>query len=403
MSLNDRRHAKMAASKDLRIQAETTTTMVTLDRDVVDDLVLMKKPPPTGENHHDTAGDGNKSSWWKRGLDTLRKVASNDDDDEKRPSGIANDETHYKPLEESSPRFLKGDGPERTRPLRSSPKILTESLLDQNGNEAFGALDPLSGGVAGSVGGKRTSQEDELQKDCSFFYKAYDEDYENNHNNLTQGMRRPTRGRFRALRQEEHQHAFSYQDAVDILTPSFVQQYKSRYQQLNQVDPSPLFVPDEHDLVLSESEQNLVQIQRIVKADTTVNSTIFYEHHDGRVLMRLPMDAVRLVMDPDLEAGVLSVEQWRREEEDESGVPTLREQENKSLEELPPLRYVLTVSPDLYRKVVSEMSDSLTSPYCGISKCCSDNEKADIRIALVILIVVMFVLMINTLYWGPEG
>lgn len=411
MSSNDLPSSKAAPlTKELRVKTEATATMVTMDRDGLDDLVTTRKKPSSvvlsssydGSSNSDNE---NKPSWWKRGLETLRKVASNDDEEEEKARGSENgggsEEMHYKPLEDSShPRFLQDHGLDRMRPLRGSPRVLRESLLD--GNEQGGGLsvvDAMSGGVAAAGPNGRASQEDALQKDCSFFYKAYDDE----HNAMEGGreMQQPTRGRFRALRHEEHQHAFSYQDAVDILAPTFVQQYKSRYQQLNQVDPNPLFSPSgEHDLILTESEENLVQVQRIVKTNTTVNSTIFYEHHDGRVLMRLPMDAVRLVMDPDLEPGVLSVEQWRRDDDDEEAVADVfrsADQENKPLDERPPLRYVLTVSPDLYRKVVSEMSDGLTSPNFGISKCCSDNEKADIRIAIAILCVVLFALFIVTM------
>lgn len=379
--------------KELRIKTETTATMVTMDRDVVDDLVTTKRTPAQSDTNN-VENESKKSAWWKRGLDTLRKAASNDDEEKRKsPNNVDGAETHYKPLEETSTRVDSRD--RGVRGLRGSPQLLRESLLDGNEHGGLSVVDALSSGVA-AVSNRATSQEDELQKDCSFFYKAYDEDGEITMTENIQGM---ARGRFRALRHEEHQHAFSYQDAVDILTPSFVQEYKSRYQKLNQDDPNPHFVPNDHDLVLSESEENLVQIQRIVTSDTTVNSSIFYEH-DGRVLMTLPNDAVRLMMDPDLEPGVLSVEQWRREDEEAGGVLS-REHENKPFDERAPLRYVLTISPDLYRRVVSEMNDSLTSPYCGISKCCSDGEKADIRIAVAILFFVFFVLFIVTLARGP--
>jgi hypothetical protein len=112
------------------------------------------------------------------------------------------------------------------------------------------------------------------------------------------------------------------------------------------------------------------------------------------------MDAVRLVMDPDLEAGILSVEQWRREDQKE-GTPGLPLSPEAAVLDRPPLRYALTVSPDLYRRVVAEMSDDFTNPFCGVSRCCSDNGKADIRIAVAILVVIFVVLFINTVYWGP--
>jgi hypothetical protein len=77
---------------------------------------------------------------------------------------------------------------------------------------------------------------------------------------------------------------------------------------------------------------------------------------------------------------------------------------NLPLSERPPLRYVLTVPPDLYRKVVAEMSDNLLHPWYGCSKCLSsDSGKADIRIALAILCVVFVLLLINTEAFGPHS
>lgn len=410
-----------SSSKELRTQTEPTATMLTMDQQGVDDMILMKQGSPVEQHSRndssslpsDTNTDREgKPSWWKRGLDTLRKVASNDDDDDEQnhAEGTTQETAHYKPLQDHSsskaashhPRFAQSDGNERLkRSLGGSPRVLSESLLGGGGRDETttrSVIDVLATrGARGS-----TTQEDALQEDCSFFYKAHDEgDVENNNtSNL------PPRGRFRALRFEEHQHAFSYQDAVDVLTPSFLQAYKSRYEQLNQADP--LYADNnntEHELILSESQDNLVEIQRIVKSETTVNSSIFYEH-DGRVLMRLPIDAVRLVMDPDLEAGVLSVEQWRHDETDPEAPPGglgLVKQDNQPLQERPSLRYVLTVSPDLYRKIVSEMSDSLTNPFCGFNKCCSDSEKADIRIAIFILVFVFFILFISTEVLGPHS
>eukprot|EP00977_Amphora_coffeiformis_P010748 scaffold2518_cov178-Amphora_coffeaeformis.AAC.7 len=387
--------AKAATNKNgnLRVNTEPTTTMLTMDhRDGMDDMVMLKSSPLGVSQNSPTSNDDNpKSSWWKRGLDTFRKVASNDEEDTTPRDLQAVEETHYKPLEEerkaASHFGRKQDEYDGVRSRRGSPR-----------NELRGdtVLDVLSGGGVAAVSKRRSTQEDALQQDCAFFYKAQ-EDVENNAGEAN------SRGRFRALRYEEHQPAFSYQDAVDVLTPSFLQEYKSRYEQLNQVEPDALNPADNnHELRLVETEENLRQFQNVITSETTINSTIFYEQ-DGRVLMHLPMDSIRLVMDPDLEAGVLSVEQWRCEEDEGKGVfPLGVQQENKPLADRPPLRYVLTVPPDLYRKIVSEMSDNLTTPF-GIGRCCSDNEKADIRIAIFILVIVLFVLFINTEAYGPHG
>jgi hypothetical protein len=127
------------------------------------------------------------------------------------------------------------------------------------------------------------------------------------------------------------------------------------------------------------------------------NSSLFYEQ-DGRLLMRLPRDQVRLVMDHDLEAGIVAVEQWRKQE-----IPLGQKVEEQSVfEQTPRLRYVLTVPDDLYRRIVSEMSDSLVPPYLGFFKCCSETERADIRLAIAVLFVVFVLLFISTLVYKEE-
>lgn len=409
MSANDSLitpEAKAADKKVLRVNAEPTTTMLTMDRDGLDDS--LQTTAAAGVDHSNSPnGDRGKnqksSSWWRRGLDTLRKVASNDEEENSETHGGAvAEESHYQPLEDE-----RKDDSSSGRSREEQDGIMRgrrRSPLNEARGSSNRVVDVLAGGgvAAAAVAPRRSAQDDALQQDCSFFYKAH-EDLENGAGGGL--MPSSPRGRFRALRAEEHQHAFSYQDAVDVLTPSFLQEYKSRYEQLNLVDPDTDYLTDRnHELMLNESED--CSPQSFVTSETTVKSTIFYENEVGRVLMHLPVDSVRLVTDPDLEVGVLSVEQWRRENKDDNDVFPLGGQnhlENKPLSERPPLRYVLTVPPDLYRRIVSEMSDSLTTPFCGISQCCSDTEKADIRIAIVILIVVLLVLFINTEAYGPHG
>jgi hypothetical protein len=51
---------------------------------------------------------------------------------------------------------------------------------------------------------------------------------------------------------------------------------------------------------------------------------------------------------------------------------------------------------------VSEMSDSLVPPYLGFFKCCSETERADIRLAIAVLFVVFVLLFISTLVYKEE-
>jgi len=168
------------------------------------------------------------------------------------------------------------------------------------------------------------------------------------------------------------------------------------------------------------------------------HSNLLFRHPvNGRVCLQLPVDQVRLVMDADLEPGILSVQQWRdpkdeaqiqqmqlaQEEWQETNTMTT-DDETRSLTrsasaesygdrkpracslpqtpERPPLNYVLTVSDDLYKQLVAEMSDAVTNPYCGFKRCCSNNEKeehADIGIAICIMTFTMILLLINTIIW----
>ena len=98
-------------------------------------------------------------------------------------------------------------------------------------------------------------------------------------------------------------------------------------------------------------------------------------------------------MDHDLEPGIVSVEQWRKDD-----VETNCDDEKKN----PPLRFVMTVPDDLYRRVVSEMSYRLMPPCWGFFKCChyhDDTEHADIRLALVVLAVTFALVFIFTMEW----
>jgi hypothetical protein len=140
-----------------------------------------------------------------------------------------------------------------------------------------------------------------------------------------------------------------------------------------------------YDLELCEQVGPLSKAPR---TDSATLSSLLYRNDRGRVLLRLPSDQVRLVMDPDLRPGILSVEQ-RRE----------CEQEYRDESRRPSLHYVLTVQEDLYRKIVGEMSDSVTNPYCGMNRCCSEKEFVDIRIAVAIVGFMLLVLLLLTFVW----
>ena len=214
--------------------------------------------------------------------------------------------------------------------------------------------------------------EDQLRQDCSFFYKGMED------MNMTPRKMRTTN---------------SYTAATPrMLSSRDGAMFHAKYQRLNQN-----FVVDD-DLRLEEELPEGVSLPSDVSRNVmdVGNSSLFYEQ-DGRLLMRLPRDQVRLVMDHDLEAGIVAVEQWRKEE-----VPLGQKVEVSVFENTPRLRYVLTVPDDLYRRIVSEMSDSLVPPYLGFFKCCSETERADIKLACAVLFVVFVLMGISTLEFKEE-
>jgi hypothetical protein len=211
--------------------------------------------------------------------------------------------------------------------------------------------------------------EDQLRQDCSFFYK---------------GMEDMTPRKMRTMN--------SYTAATPrMLSSRDGAMFHAKYERLNQnfvVDDDLRFEEELPEASLpSDVSRNVMDVG---------NSSLFFEQ-DGRLLMRLPRDQVRLVMDHDLEAGIVAVEQWRKEE-----TPLGQKVEVSVFENTPRLRYVLTVPDDLYRRIVSEMSDALVPPYLGLFKCCSETERADIKLACAVLFVVFGLMFISTLEYKEE-
>jgi hypothetical protein len=438
------------------------------------------------------------SSWWER---TFRKNKNNSYDEGDNDGNIVQassaasalengtEHEHYTPLEEED--GSRANGRVHRLPLQAKKQMSRSqkkgSLLEEPNGRGKG-----DDGDEFSASNRMLTAEDVLERDCSFFYRQ-----EEDHPVVSIGLQqqhherdnRQRRHRFRTLlRQQDDpyhpRHAFLYQDAVDVQSPSVLQEYKMRYKQLNQAE---LFLDhdvtsaedpfDEDVVVADDGDTNINNINTltrmmpllshslqldendttggtstktmtprtasssssgsdgsnsIVRSDTAFHSSLCYLHH-GRLLMRLPNDQVRLVMDPDLEAGILSVEQWRRPPSSspkpkqpsrsahQDQMETTMRAEAEQNEELPPLRYVLTVPMDLYQKLVQEMSHGITSrssssssssassSVCAAlcSSCCNcnihyehGNEKMDIRIAVWVLATVLILMFINTVIWG---
>lgn len=218
-----------------------------------------------------------------------------------------------------------------------------------------------------------TATSDDVES--SFFYRASDDN---------DALRPPRRLRSNVVDALDGEHRYS--QARDVaMPPNVLQNYRQRYAQLNQ----PHTHYHEYDLqLLDDDSSDVALISQPSHQSTAHSSSLLEQQHDGRVVLkRLPRDHVRLLMDPDLEPGILSVEQTRRAVDDEYA----------SQQRRPPLQYVLTISDDMYQRLVSEMSETLTQPFCGM--CLEENHKSDIRIALYILGSVLALLLILTTLW----
>ena len=137
----------------------------------------------------------------------------------------------------------------------------------------------------------------------------------------------------------------------------------------------------------------------------------------GDVQLHLPIDNVRLTMDPDLEAGVI----YKQQDDDESeryedyhllcADPTAQDLRGFDLDDdlacgchcqncnqctakreaLPDNRYVLNVDPDLYERVLSEIADSRSCP-CGLYYCGHHEDVDTPSIWIAVGIVLIFFL-----------
>ena len=217
--------------------------------------------------------------------------------------------------------------------------------------------------------------EDQLKQDCHFFYQGLEDEA------ITPPRKRGLRPLSTALNRSPR-----------LMNSRDGARFYARYQQLNQdLDLDETIDRYSHDLALEEEGASTADELGVNVTDVH-RSSLFYEQN-GRLLMKLPRDQVRLVMDSDLESGIVSVEQWRHPEEDKNSSYSDTTNAQK-----PPLRYVMTVPDDLYKRVVSEMSYRLSPPCWGFFYCCHfhEGERADIGLALVILAGVLILLFIGT-------
>lgn len=315
------------------------------------------------------------------------------------------------------------DGDESSRTSLAHRMMMMGSSRGRND-----AISPVASLMASSS--TVTTVEDRLKKDCSFFYQGIEDGEE------SMAMRAQKTPGLSFLPGSAGGGLRPLSTALNHQMPRLLSsregaRFQAHYQRLNQ----DVIIAENDDLILDEyyhserrhpksSSAAMSEVIEFSSAATTSQntgklSTLFFEQ-DGRLLMKLPRDQVRLIMDPDLEPGIISVEQWRRVDRnsfdpvgpavgaDEDMMPILEggggQVNGKNSSQPPELRYVMTVPDDLYRRVVAEMSYSLLPPCWGFFQCCNGGAdgKADIKLALGIFGFILFLLFICTLVWPTE-
>lgn len=260
-----------------------------------------------------------------------------------------------------------------------------------------------------------TTIEDRLKQNCSFFYQGMDDHSGSSSRNQRRLQYRPEGTRFVSLTSSLNQSMPRFMSSLEA------SRFRTRYEKLN----NAIVSADNDDLIFDEYQgrqgrqnstvNNVVDFSNTATASQNTGklSTLFFEQN-GRLLMKLPRDQIRLIMDQDLEPGIISVEQWRKvdrnhfdpmetaEDVQDARMAILEDDAAvvNNTSQLPPLRYVMTVPDDLYRRVVAEMSYALLPPCWGFFNCCNATDgKADIKIALVILAVILLFMFISTMVW----
>jgi len=146
-----------------------------------------------------------------------------------------------------------------------------------------------------------------------------------------------------------------------------------------------------------------------INAEDFSTSSLFEKDKSGQLKnYKLPTDNIRLAVIPNVQSGILSMvvggnSSSRSIPGKESSLSDTEIAENIDKKKCSwgSVSYILTVEEDLYKRVVTEMADSLQSPF-NLYNCCRDSGSVDIRIALLILSVFFLFLFISTMVWPTQ-
>ena len=122
----------------------------------------------------------------------------------------------------------------------------------------------------------------------------------------------------------------------------------------------------------------------------------------------MPSDNVRLLMDPNLEPGILSVEygngceQFKSTSHDEVVYDNDSPQKPLEKSKAEELSYILTVDDDLYKRLIKEISDSVHLP-CGLYYCCQESQSSRVSIGVAIFLLSIVFTFLVAVLWAERG
>ena len=220
--------------------------------------------------------------------------------------------------------------------------------------------------------GYQSSREEAVMKECDFFYKGDGEQPLQRNTNNSSSQR--SRGTLQ----------------TDESNPRFIKRFRHEYESLN----APFEELYESSRYNIERHDNSFRIPRTAAFTNSLNnielsalqnsSMVYYRH--GRLELRLPNDHIRLMMEPDLEPGILSIENETKIRSDDKTLD-----QSPDLDQIPnegELSYVLTVEEDLYRRLFTEIADSGAPG--GLYFLFHDDDERRVGVGIAVCILVLF-------------
>jgi len=175
---------------------------------------------------------------------------------------------------------------------------------------------------------------------------------------------------------------------------------------------------NEYDVEINDRFSVSTNVEEESAIQDIRNSSLSYIQ-EGRIQIRLPSDHVRLICDPRLESGILCVEHSIESytphscilEKVPQTLKSFKSMEEKLNEKLDPesvvrpyrpsLNYILTIDPDLYKRVFDEIAYSRYR--CGLysyfQQVNGEEGKLHISVAIGCMIVTIMVVFTVTLFY----